>query len=497
MPIKSFSNLSTYGKLLLLLVAGAHSSCEKLVSTGAPINTITTAEVFSTNEQAKAAMATVYSGMVNDNNGTGSALASFSTGLTTVLGALSADELNLFINQADPLYLYNTNRLTVEDPYSKIIWTTAYQAIYGANAVIEGIAASRSGKLQDTVRKELTGEAKFIRAFCYFYLTNLYGAVPLVLTVDFNTTRNLPRAPQVEVYRQIIKDLEDARSMLPPDHSAGKGERIIPNTWAATALLARVYLYTGDYVHAAERASAIIANGSIYSLEADVNKVFLKESKEPIWQLKQNTSVYMTGNATPEGAYFVPDRDPNGDLLYLKHNLSNELLDAFEPGDLRRAAWVDSAENPINVSGVYYYPMKYKTGNYNKIPGGEATEYYMCLRFAEQYLIRAEAAAHGAGGGSAAAIADLNMIRRRAGLSDLPGTLTPAELPAAIAHERQIEFFAEWGHRWLDLKRTGEAHAVLSQNPVKQPWRGDYQLLYPIPTTEIQADHFLIQNPGY
>jgi hypothetical protein len=129
--------------------------------------------------------------------------------------------------------------------------------------------------------------------------------------------------------------------------------------------------------------------------------------------------------------------------------------------------------------------------------GGTATEYYMVLRLAEQYLIRAEAEANGAGGGTAAAIADLNVIRGRAGLPALSPSLTPAQVITAVAHERQTELFAEWGHRWLDLKRTGQAGAVLSVIPLKQPWLGAYQLLYPIPFTETQDDPNLVQNPGY
>jgi hypothetical protein len=68
---------------------------------------------------------------------------------------------------------------------------------------------------------------------------------------------------------------------------------------------------------------------------------------------------------------------------------------------------------------------------------------------------------------------------------------------AAIAQERRIELFAEWGHRWLDLKRTGQAHAVLSAVPAKQPWAGDYQLLYPVPPLEIEVNPRIKQNDGY
>lgn len=480
--------------LVLMLVVLLHSSCEKLVSIDAPIDTITTTEVFNSNEQATAAMASVYSNMINDKNGSGNAIASFSTGLATILGALSADELDLFVSQGDPFYLYNTNRLVAEDNYSTLLWTSAYNTIYGANAVIEGIAASASGKLHESVRKQLTGEAKFIRAFSYFYLTNFYGDVPLVLTVDFNATRNLVRTPKKDVYKQIIQDLQDALAVLPTDFSAGNGERTIPNKWAAAALLARTYLYNGEYARAAEQATAVIDNAAQYKLE-NASDVFLKESKEAIWQLKQNTSIYQIGNATPEGIFLIPDPLPGiNNFYYLRYQLSGQLLNAFEPGDLRRANWVGSSVNPVNATGTYYFPFKYKTGNYNKVPGGVASEYYVCLRLAEQYLIRAEAVANGAGGD---AIADLNLVRERADLPPLPASLSGPGLLAAIAHERQTELFAEWGHRWFDLKRTGKASNVLSQNPVKQPWQGDYQLLYPIPPVEIKADHYLVQNPQY
>jgi starch-binding outer membrane protein, SusD/RagB family len=68
---------------------------------------------------------------------------------------------------------------------------------------------------------------------------------------------------------------------------------------------------------------------------------------------------------------------------------------------------------------------------------------------------------------------------------------------AAVARERQVELFAEWGHRWFDLKRTKNAHDVLSALPSKQPWAGDYQLLYPIPPVEIQINPRLMQNDEY
>jgi starch-binding outer membrane protein, SusD/RagB family len=134
---------------------------------------------------------------------------------------------------------------------------------------------------------------------------------------------------------------------------------------------------------------------------------------------------------------------------------------------------------------------------HNSVPNTNPTEYYTVLRLAELYLIRAEAAARGAAGGINAAIADLNVIRTRALLPALPNTLTAEQVTAAVARERQVELFAEWGHRWLDLKRTGRAHDVLSALSAKQPWAGDYQLLYPIPPAEIRVNPRLMQNINY
>jgi hypothetical protein len=320
----------------------------------------------------------------------------------------------------------------------------------------------------------------------------LFGDVPLVKTVDFNKTRYMSRTPASEVYDQIIEDLTAAQEVLTADYaiSGAAKERIYPTKWAATALLARVYLYKGAYANAAEQASAVIGNTSLFSLETDPNTVFGIKSREAIWQMKQATTDATYKNSTTEGYSF----NPNSSTGIVKYCLTTELLNSFETGDRRRTAWVNRTTTA--ASGYNYYPWKYKTGHANQSTN-PATEYYMMLRLGELYLIRAEAAANGAGGGITAAIADLNVIRSRAGLPALASTLTQAQVIAAVARERQIELFAEWGHRWFDLKRTNKAHDVLSAMSSKQPWAGDYQLLYPIPPVEIQVNPRLEQNGEY
>jgi hypothetical protein len=467
-----------------LMICLGMLSCKKMVTVPSPINSITTGEMFSTDAQALTAMAGVYSVMVNGP-------ISFSNGYATILGGMSADEM--FLNGAGDAHIlgFAPNQLLKENSYTSTVWTSAYKTIYNANSAIEGIAESESTSFTDSMRTELTAEAKFVRAYCYFYLVNLYGDVPLVLTIDFNKTRYLTRTPVVQVYDQVIQDLLDAQEGLSPDYrKSGDAlkERILPTKWAATALLARVYLYKGDYAKAAEQATAVISNSLLFVLETDLNNVFKIASKEAIWQLKQGTSESLYKNGTLEGVTLMPNPFATGVTRYC---LTASLLNTFETGDRRRTNWVGSN------NGINYYPYKYKTGFTQGVINAAPTEYYMMLRLAEQYLIRAEAAANGAGGGVPAAIADLNVIRSRAGVTALPNTLTQAQVLTAVARERQVELFAEWGHRWLDLKRTNKAHDVLSAMSSKQPWAGDYQLLYPVPPVEIQVNPRLEQNPEY
>jgi len=478
-------------RILVFVAVSLFFSCNKLVEIPEPKDTLTTTKVFSTDAQAQSAMAGLLSTMINGTSIVSVLPSAFSNGVVTYLNGLSADELTV-VGSGAGKNLFNTNALVagVQDQ----IWGTAYRSIYDANAIIEGIEASTSAMLKPQTRLTLTAEAKFIRAFSYFYLVNTYGDVPLVLTTDFNKTVNLPRTAVATIYQRMISDLSDAVSGLPADYAAGGGERIRPNKWAAKALLARVYLFTGNNTGAIKESTDVIAQSSLYQLQmADLNQVFLKNSPEAIWQLQQNSENRDFGNATPEGYYFQPN---STGAIYTV--ISTELINAFEPGDLRRSSWTNSTVFPAGGS-TYIYPYKYKVGVNNRVigaaPSVETKEYYMALRLAEQYLIRAEAEA--INGQSDLAIDDLNKIRKRAGLGDLPKTLTKDALLAAVAKERQTELFVEWGHRWMDLKRTGKASAVLSAIPLKQPWKGDYQLLYPIPVDEIRKDHFLIQNPNY
>jgi hypothetical protein len=250
-----------------------------------------------------------------------------------------------------------------------------------------------------------------------------------------------------------------------------------PTSLAAKALLARVYLHLKDWLRADEFSSEIINSGQ-FVLQNNLNEVFKVKSEEIIFQL----APVQSGMNSPDGFLFVVFSGGRP-----SYTLSTGLWDAFEPGDLRKDSWIKSG----TFGGQNYrYPYKYKT--YLSAAGTAAGEYNVVLRFAEQYLIRAEARAWQ--NKIEDAVTDINAIRLRAGLHELEKNISKEECLQAIEQERRTEFFAEWGHRWINLKRTGNANAVLSK--VKSNWQY-YDTLYPIPFAELETAPNLEQNPGY
>jgi hypothetical protein len=448
--------------------------CSKLVQVPEPVNSITTAETFSSNATATSAIMGIYNDMVTGGAGGGYQL-SYSNGLISIDAGMSADELHMF-NGPSP---FEINSLNVSNIDGYDFWDHPYFDIYLANAAISTLPGS-SG-VSATTKNQLIGEAEFLRAFCYFYMVNLFGDVPLALTTAYAHTDTLSRTPASQVYAQMIADLQDAIKRLPNDYSISGGQRIRVNQPGARALLARVYLYQQKWQEAEMEADSVI-NNSLYSLDS-LNGVFLVNSPEAIlqWQLQSNDYPY----ATIEGNTLVPPPPSNVDAP--TYYLTDTLLGSFEAGDERRYDWVDST---IYYGMTYYFPYKYKV---YAGTAGNITEYPVVLRLAEQYLIRAEARAEQSNLNGA--ISDVDTIRTRAGLADLPTSLSQTQVLAAIMQERRIELMAEWGNRWLDLKRTGVAITVLSSD--KGFTVSSDALLYPIPSSELLDDANLVQNPGY
>lgn len=442
-------------------------SCKKLISVDSPINQLGSNTVYTNDASAISAISGLYSSM--SANAT-----SFAGSGTTIFCGLSSDELH---NSSSITYddFFNNTLTSSTSALELNIWTPAYNYIYQANSIIEGVDDSKS--LGSSTRSQVKGEALFIRAFSYFYLVNFFGDVPLVLSTDYQFNAMLARSPSSKIYEQIITDLKASEQLLTINYPGGNRGRV--NQYAPSSLLARVYLHRKDWSNAETQSSSVIGS-SLYAIVNNPDSVFLSVSKEAIWQL---IPVPATAN-TAEGTNFIP-----GNNTVPNYELTTTLLKSFSASDKRKQRWTKT----ISLAGnSFTYPFKYKarTG-----AGVAVSEYYIMMRLAEQYLIRAEAKARQ--NNLSTAIQDVDKIRQRAGitlLSVVNPTISQRALIDTIAVEKKREFFAEWGHRWFDLKHTDQANAILSG--LKPGWQST-DTLYPIPQTQIVRNPGLVQNPGY
>jgi starch-binding outer membrane protein, SusD/RagB family len=454
----------SYILCIVLLAAVPLGGCKKFVTVPPPPERPTTDVLFSSEAAARGVLSGIYFEMV-------SAPSLFSGGLTTLLGGLAADELLYYTPGLRDEFARNEITPAAHGLLSTGLWQPAYRFIYTANLALEKLPGASA--LSDTTRRQLQGEARFVRAFCYYYLVRFFGDVPLIRSTDYRETMRVARTPKRGIYAAILEDLGRAEEELADVGAPGSHTR--PARQAATALRARVHLDLGQWSEAIAAAGSVIHSG-LFVLAERPQTVFHERSPELIFYLEAPPPYYIL----PEATAILP-RFPSTLPTYL---VQPELLQAFEAGDGRREAWI--AER-IFGGKLLYFPAKYRGGS-----AGNEKEGYGVLRLAEQYLVRAEARIHT--GDMSGALADLNGIRQRAGLRPLTSTHRDALL-AAVEKERRVELAFEWGHRWNDLRRNGRAEAVLGalKGSTWQP----ADTLWPIPQDQIGLNPALMQNPGY
>jgi starch-binding outer membrane protein, SusD/RagB family len=468
----------------LIILFLASTGCRKFITVDPPVTSTTTDNIFRTNGMA----VTVLSGIFTKISGTTYAEDGLTSAGIALFTGLSGDELKLLqINQTFQQY-YHNDLLSAQD---NGFWKKIYPIIFLTNSAIEGLSASST--LTPAVKNQLLGEAKFVRAMAFFYLVNFYGNVPLTISTDYVVNASMPRTSADEVYKQIITDLQEAKSSMSEKYlmgdaltpyPAGGEERIRPTTWAASALLARVYLYSKNYEEAEAEASRVISQQSLFNLTA-LNNVFLKNSDESIlqWQPIGNGI-----NSQDANTFMIPNSTA---LLSVAASLSDPMMESFEADDQRKEEWTAS----ITIAGqLYHYASKYKVYTYNNPQ--PVTEYTVVFRLGELFLIRAEARMKQ--GMMVDAISDLDKIRDRAGLPGYSGANDEPAFSNAIIHERRSELFTEWGHRWLDLKRLELVDAVMTNATAEKggTWKTTAQW-YPLPAGELLLNPALTQNDGY
>ncbi|MBC7000471.1 RagB/SusD family nutrient uptake outer membrane protein [Cytophaga sp. FL35] len=439
--------------------------CTDFVEIDAPKNTLVSETVFQDAATVESALANLYYNLREGG------MTSGTYGMTTVMG-IYTDELDYYGFGADYLQFYQHNVLPINGIVSDW-WSQAFQLIYATNDIVQGVRAST--ELSSMEKNRFEGEALFVRAYLYTLLVNLYGDVPLVQTTNYLDNNNVARSNQDSINNQIMEDLERSILLLNSMEPVST-EKIYPDEYTVKALLARHYLRSGNWERAVTISSELI---NLFPMESDLNKVFLKDSKETIWQLKADNDFPKN---TREAQQLIIQAVPSQ-----TYALSNDFMNAFEPGDQRLMNWTRSISDQDSTVTLYY-PYKYKAG----INALESFEYSVLFRSTEQVLIRSEAKARL--GELEGALADVNLVRSRAGLSNLIAH-SQEDVLEAILHERRMELFTEQGHRWLDLKRMEKAEEVLGD--IKANWKNT-DLLLPIPENELELNpNLLPQNPGY
>ena len=441
-------------------------SCEKFLEVDDPNNQISQSMVFKDKGLAYAALSDVYSNLRSNTFLNGSLY-----GVGTLMGCYT-DELSSVSNQSLDFKSFFDLSVQQNTTVVNTIWVNAYKQIYAVNNIIEGVGKSTAYLDQQTV-DQILGEAYFIRGFLHFYLVNLYGDIPYITTTDYLQNQSVSRQSLDNVYVHIEEDYQKADQYLTDQYPTANRKRI--NRSGVRLALARLYLYKQEWAKAEIMADLIIQN-PLYTMEQDISKTFLKDSKSAIWQFMPLEA----GVNTLEGQYYIFSTLPPQNVV-----LSQNLLDSFEPGDQRKQKWTKALSN---ATMSYSYPYKYTQNNKTS----SSLEFSIVLRVEEAYLIWAEA--ENELGNIQTAINRLNQLRQKAGLAGL-GSLNQQQVRTAVMDERRHELFTEFGHRFFDLKRKDLLNTYMPT--VKSSWKNHMSLL-PLPENELIANPSLKpQNDGY
>lgn len=465
----------------IIILAG----CEKLVEIDSPQDYLISATIFESDETAISATTGLYATMMKIDFPIPYNIALFT--------GMYSDELDYSQTAAGLLTVYKYALISKDAPTNPF-WNNGFNYIYQTNALIEGL--NESSKVSEAVKRQLLGEAKFLRAFWNNYLINFYGPIPLIISTDYSTNAKLQRTSVDVIEEQILDDLFSAKQLLSEKYVASNtvtetNDRIRPNSFVASALLTRVYLRRKEYQKAADEATRIISN-SKYDI-SELSLVFKRTSKEVIWQLELPTNA--TYNNSYEANLFTLTAKPSPVANGQSCTLSPNLLALFGSKDKRRTTWVGVfTDNTVTPVVRYIYPAKLKTKT------TPADEYTTPFRLAEFYLARAEARAQL--GLMVESINDTDKIRSRAGL-DLLKDITPGiskqGLLDSINNERRREFFCEWGIRWIDIRRSPNSEELMKMIAARKgiTWKST-SIIWPLPLNEIlNSANNLKQNEGY
>jgi hypothetical protein len=370
-------------------------------------------------------------------------------------------------------------------------WADLYTVIGKVNETIQQVGSSTDPALTATRKNQILGEARFLRAFCYFDLVRLWGAVPLMLapanTSSTQTVFNsvtVPRASVDSVYLSIIDDLNFALQHVRDNGAVSDKQTVTKGV--VNAVLAQVYATQtpADWNKVIQYCDAVIPNYALLSNYADLWDNNHENNSESIWEFNY------AGWSNGYGNWAVDQ--------YRSWNFSNptnDLVNTFiaEGDSVRYHASV--AYKNVTGSSYPHWPSNH-LAMINKMLDDKSNAYI--LRLPAILLLKAEALT--ANGDLTGAAALVNQVRARVGLAPKTAS-SAAAMNLIIEKERRLELCFE-GYRWFDLLRTGRAMAVMQAQTDENGQNLNYnikpyRLLFPIPQTEMDRNPLLKQNPGY
>lgn len=482
--------------LLSTVFVLAAGSCSKSFTNKTPISTLTTDNFYKTANDAEAGLVGAYNSFAS---------LQFYVWDYMTNGEVRSD--NCYAGGNNPVnftldnFTFNSTNTNVQRN-----WQDLYNGVGTANAVLDNVPGISDPAWDGTNRKaQILGEAKFLRAFHYYWLVTTWGDVPLTLSLKDPLYPS--RTPAAAVYAQMEQDLQYADSVLPATLTSANVGRATKG--AADALLAKYYAQQGNYQQCLNYCNLVLPSqyGGTgtggYALLPNYDNLFdnnHKNSSESIFEIQHNIGLTTYG---PE--LLLPFSLTNDN--WPKYNVgTNDLIQTMRnEGDsvrLHSSFYMGLAVDTIAVpppylSGTIGVPFAYK---WRHADGWASTDNQILLRLADIILLKAEALNQL--NQTAAAIPLVNAIRARVNLAPTTAS-SQTDVAAAILKERRLELALE-GYRWNDLLRAGAQYTITLMNSQIDPSGNPLnygvtqnKLLYPIPASEIQLDANLSQNPGF
>lgn len=454
--MKKYITYLSLGTLFLI------SSCEEMLEVDLPQNQISSEQVFSDKQTAYAALAGLYAGLYDN-----SPLSGDNAG--KLLGVYT-DDLNYYSMTASlgTVELFN-NTQRANNTVIASYWSGAYQQVYVANSILDGLA--RSTALSSADKDQIRGEVLLIRSILFFYLQQSFGDIPMPSVIDYRINQNLSKKSSADVLELLRSDLLESIQIIRNDYR--HTDRIFANRKVVELMLAKVYMAQNKWSDA-EALLKTIVQSNLYVFQNDITKVFTKSSTHVLWQLKPLISADGTKEAI---LYYFANAAPTNFAL------SSDLINSFSSVDIRKQNWIAEVKVGANT---WYRTDKYKLRSAN------TTEFSIIFRLEEVYLLLAEALAQQ--NKIVESLPYVNATRTRAKISVLTQPIDRSILLNEILLEWRREFFTETGHRFFDLKRFGRLEDLKTTKP---NW-ATYQALWPLPEREILMNPNLNpQNNGY